>query len=101
MIDYWPIPLDQLIDSIDWPILLRDAPQPARWMKLGTVTNVYDPNETNNAVERMSRTLKKETNLWEYLFLNDETFRLLSMWHEVMYFFSIIACDYFGLQWNC
>lgn len=90
MIDYWPIPLNQLIDSIDWPILLRDATQPVRWTKLGSVTNVYNPNETNNAVERMSRTLKKkkrerETQISEeYLFLNDGTFRLLSMWHEVM-----------------
>lgn len=33
LIDYWPIPLDQLIDSIDWPILLRDATQsqPGEW----------------------------------------------------------------------
>lgn len=81
--------------SIDWPILLRDATPPVRWTKLGTVTNVYNPNETNNAVERMFRTLKekktkkkkdKETqSSEEYLFLNDGTFfRLLSMWHEVM-----------------
>lgn len=55
-------------------------------MKLGTVTNVYNSNETNNAVERMSRTFKKKKRekkerqiSEEYLFLNDGTFRLLSM----------------------
>jgi len=43
---------NQLID-IDWTILLRDAVQSARWMRLAdAVTNVYNPNETNNAVEK-------------------------------------------------
>jgi len=58
LIDYWPIPLDQLIDSIDWPILSRYIARQVN--ELGTVTNVYNPNETNNAVERMSRTFKKK-----------------------------------------
>lgn len=70
LIDYWPIPLDQLIDSIDWPILSRYIARQVN--ELGTVTNVYNPNETNNAVERMSRTFKKkkkrmETKLWRVL----------------------------------
>lgn len=57
LIDYWPIPLDELIENIDWPILLNGK---ASQVKEARHCNVYNPNETNNAVERMSRTYKKK-----------------------------------------
>lgn len=101
-------PLDQLIDSIDWPILSRDATQPVRWTKLGTVTNVYNPNETNNAVERMSRTLKntqkkkkkRRTNLWRVLISKWWNFSLTFYvtWGNVIFFNHCMWLFWFAMK---
>lgn len=54
-------------------------------------SDVYNPNETNNAVQRMSRTSKTE------YFILEWTFCLISMWPEVMYLKSLHVT--FDLQW--
>lgn len=54
-------------------------------------SDVYNPNETNNAVQRMSRTSKTE------YFILEWTFCLISMWLELMYLKSlhvtILVCN--------
>ena len=106
---------NQSIDSIDWLNLLREIEGRHTAIQLDAGRGRFSflfttPNLTNNAVERMCRTLEKKkrnekerkwkknnkTNLSEeaYLFLNDETF-FASMWHEIMYLFPVIACGYF------
>lgn len=91
LIDFLPSPCNQLIDNIAWPFLLRDATQPVRWMKLGTVMFTTQMRPTMLLKEcqgLFQKVRERETNLWRVLISKWWNFSLTFYvtWRNVTFF---------------